>query len=913
MRNADVFVGRADELHMLRTAAEKAAQGDPWLVEVRGEAGVGKTALLRHLAEGLPGFTALWATGDPAETDYAFGLVGQLVSRVGPEHLTGLPLLGGPLAPGAAPFAVGAELVRLVGELQGGGQSVLLVVDDLQWADTESARALSFLLRRLWADSVLTVLSVRGGRNGLHALDPSLARLLLRSSQVLRIELGGMTPHDVRLLARALGQKDLDGATISELHGRTGGNALYLRTILSECPARVLTGDLVGRAAPSSIALSIGAQVRALPGPSQALLEALAVVDAPRPLAQVARLAGVEEPATALEHALRAGLMDWDPMDPTSPVALRHRLQRDAVYAMMSPARRRELHAAAAGLVDADAAWAHRVAAADSTDPVLAEELERAARAATAAGHSSRAGSYLLWASRLSTDRADRETRLLSGAVELAMSESCSRVRKLRDEAVVCSESPLRSFVLGAAAFYGLDSLEAERWFTAALDEIERTGRYTGLTASVALSLQVTYLWQGRAEAAEAAGRRALDEGTLDPRRESFARGLLLQARAMLTGPAAVLRDAPAGPDDLLWRGLLRLDAGRLAAAGGDLSAVVQRLKEATVTPFAGTRALHGLALVRYFQGSWDEAAALVDQSLSVTRAEGRLWDLAPAHMAAALLTAGRGEGDRAAGHARRAHEAAQRSGAQQDVVAAAVAEAAVAHARGDHAGVLQALEPLAGGTGEPPAYARLWKLLWRPQRVEALIHTGEYGAADEELRELRDTAPEPCFLTPTWHRLDGMLAERRGETGTALAHYRAGLAERPTADDFPLGRAELALACGRLLRRTGRRKDAVKLLHESRALLAALGAKPVLDRCEEELIVSGAHRNRGGGRGLLELTAREREVAHLVARGLTNKEIAAELFLSEKTIEFHLRSIFTKLAVTSRRQLRDQVLRTRR
>src|SRR5215472_8882334 len=192
----DVFVGRKAELASLADALARARQGEPWLVTIEGESGVGKTALARRSLAPSAGLIALWARADPGEADLEYGLIGQLLRSVDRRVLARYPLLAGDVVR-SSPFAVGVQLLSIVGELQGVGP-VALAIDDVQWADRRSVEALSFAFRRLSVDAVAVIVIVRGDRD---QLDASTRRMLLSVARRRRISLSGLSADDVAPLA----------------------------------------------------------------------------------------------------------------------------------------------------------------------------------------------------------------------------------------------------------------------------------------------------------------------------------------------------------------------------------------------------------------------------------------------------------------------------------------------------------------------------------------------------------------------------------------------------------------------------------------------------------------------------------------------------------------------------------------
>ena len=221
-------------------------------------------------------------------------------------------------------------------------------------------------------------------------------------------------------------------------------------------------------ALPRSLTEAIGVHLRVLPAETRAMLEMLSVLNLRLPLAQLSRAVEVGSPGAAIELAVAAGLVDWSPEEPTCPVAIRHPLVRDAIYAGIAAARRRTLHALAASMVSESASWKHRVAALDRPDERLAGELEQLAGEEAAGGRLALAATHLQWSADISPARADRERRLLTAALHLTLAEE-ARGLALRPEVEAAAPSPLRSCVLGTMAFSRASSprrscCSARRW-----------------------------------------------------------------------------------------------------------------------------------------------------------------------------------------------------------------------------------------------------------------------------------------------------------------------------------------------------------------------------------------------------------------------------------------------------------------
>jgi DNA-binding CsgD family transcriptional regulator len=897
----DVFVGRAAERGQLAEVAARVEAGQPWLVAIEGDPGMGKTALVRQCLAEAAGLRVLQARASLPEADLDFGIVDQLLRPAGEAVLT---------AETSAPtssFAVGARLLEVVGEQLATG-ALAIVIDDLQWVDRKSAEALTFMLRRLSVDPVLAIMTYRGPGD---LLDEPAQRMLASVENRLQITLDGLTADEVASLAAALRTESLDEKAIQGLYRRTGGHPLYLRTVLSEesgsdpwAPGRPVL--------PRSLAAAIGDRLAGLPADTQTILEMLSVLNLRIPLAQLGQAAEVESPSAAIEPAVASGLVDWSPEEPSCPVVLRHALVRDAIYAGITATRRRALHARAASVVTESASWEHRVAALDRPDEDLAAQLERLAGGEAAAGRLALSATHLQWASDISPARADRERRLLTAALQLMLAEE-SRGLALREAVEAAAPSPLRSCVLGTMAFSSGQLAEAERRFSEALAEARDDPDRQPLAAMIANRLAGTYTLLGDGEQVMTFGRWALGTGCLDAAAGSQTRTLIAIGASQVAGPLAALaelehldvdpaRIGPVDVDGLTFRGVFRLLAGDLDRAISDLTASVKLARRgATLT--LGLRAYFYLALAQYLAGAWDDVLLTAEQGFSAATIHTRRYELPLLHLAAGCVPTGRGAAEEAERHARLAEEAAGSLDYGQEKLYAAMARALVYQAAGDYLGMADALghwRDDAALDGRSRAYA----VLWRPLLIEGLVGSGQTELAAAVLGQLREGHGQVSYLRPGLAWLEGWLAEQRDAPEEARRIYSDG--EESASAQSPVYAARLLLAHGRLLRRTGQRRLAVERLRQAHALFQALRAAPFIARTEEELAACHLPGNPAKKKqSVLALTSRETEVAHLVGKGLSNPEIAAELFISRKAVEYHLGNIYAKCGLRGRQELR--------
>ena len=918
---AEVFVGRLPETDQLAACAAKVRDGEAWLAVVEGEAGIGKSAFARRLVASLEGFTVLWATGDASETDLPGGIISQLVRRVDHDLAAPFPLLAQDGAGGASASAVGGQLLLLLGVLQESRGPVAIVVDDVHWADSLSMQVLGFVLRRLWADRVLTVLLTRSDAESTVG---SLDRLVRSLERAVHVEIGGLGEDDVAQVARQLLGVRLAPGLVERLHGYTKGHPLYLRTVLAEVPVETLRDETAQRwPAPRTLRVSIKALLDQLPPDSVALLEAMAVLATRLPLATVARVAGVPDPATALGPALSAGLAQWWPTESQSPVALVHALQRDAVYDAIAPGRRRALHLAAAGVVGTGAAWAHRVAAAVAADPALAGELEQAAMTEAAAGRNALAATRLRWAAELSDERADRERRLLTACAQSLLTMQPMAAVKLRPQVEDCRPSALRSCVLGvmemlSGQFPAAEARLTEAW-REALDDPE-----SGWVAVLAGTFLATIMIRaGRGAETADVSARTLAIGDLDPATTDLTRTMLATGRMWDQGPAAALghlaylpAEATEVPNDqldsLATRGVCNLFLARIPAARADLAAVALRDRQGAGSKL-GHLSLALLAVAEYVAGDWNASESSADRAQTIAAAQDHVFGDAAAGFAGVCVLAGRGQWEEALARIDTLDRMNQAFGAPAvETMFWALAGATLAQARADSAAMLSALEPLLDRATEGPdgpvrlRYKPFW--LWQQSLlVEALTGTGELKAAASALDALTSEYDGTGYMRLVTARLSGHLAEAQDRPRDALAIYEQALVRaRGAEDDAPFFRAKLEHAYGRVLVATGSgsRREAARWFRSAHDRFSALRAAPFLERCDTDLAVIGlAAPGRTGG-GLAALTERELSVVHLIMDGRTNQEAAAELYVSQKTVEYHLSNIYAKLGISSRRQL---------
>ena len=906
-----VFVGRASELAVLAAAAAAARRGQPQVVLIEGDAGGGKSSLLTRFASGLAGATVLRAGGDEAELLLPYGIVGQLVASArgaggGPPGLLAAELSGG-----VDPLAVGADLVGWLGQFQ---MMVLVVIDDLQWADGPSARALLFALRRLQADPVLVVVSARPG--GLPRLGEGWLRFLAGDHRAGRVRLGGLAPAEVVALGRALGAGELPRRAVSRLLEETGGNPLYCRAVLEEAGAggRDLGGGTLK--VPRSLAGVVRGRVNALSPAARQLVVAAAVLGQHCELAVAVALAGLGDPVPALEEAMAEGVLIEQPGGMAAGIGFPHLLVQRAVYDDLSPTRRRRLHARAAGRVDRHQALAHRVAASVGPDGQLAGELEAAGRDARRHGRTAQAAAWLAQAATVSSDPAAADRRLLHAVETLVGSGDLAEAQILAARVRAAGPSARRSRMLGTLDFLAGRAAAAEAHLLDAWQAHDPV-RDAAQGAAAASQLAVVCLIAGRIREAIGWGERAAQAADAPPAVRHRALGMLAIALfADKRAPEGLARLAflPAAPsevpredtDALVMRGLVRLWAEDLAGAIADLSTAVARLRGGVPLRTASL-CLSYLAAAEGLLGSWDDAVLHAELAVSLAQDADRVWEFGTVHGVAAVVPALRGDWEAASAHVRMATTAGQAVGAPWAIAAAGTARAFLAMARGDLEGVADAAAAV-HATGRVK-FLTLCRYDWRPLEIDALIGLGRLGQAETALAELE------ADLSPAGPPSALMAAARlRGDLATAAGHHAAAAAAFETAWRHaqglrvPLALAQLEISDARRLRAAGQPQAAVARLRAARQRLITLGAQPLLEACDRELAAGGATVEPETVPAFVGLTPAEQAVARLVATGRSNRQTAAELYVSVKTVEFHLGHIFDKLGIRSRTDLTARI-----
>ena len=625
------FVGRQRELRVLEEKLSEARTGHPQVVYLEADPGAGKSTLLSKFAASITDALVLEVGADEDETLLAFGVIDQLLSGV-------------PTDPGTDPMAVGTGLVSLLDDLQSDGQVVALLIDDLQWIDRPSSRALLFALRRLRADTVLTVVAAR--RDGLS--DSGWARFVAGDARVTRIPLEGFDATDLIEMATALELGSLSRRGAMRLLAHTGGNPLYCRALLQEIgvPALNAAQDL-GLPAPRDLSAVILTRVAGLSVEAQTFLAAASVLGHHAPIAATATVAELADFQSGYDEAIDAGLLvDRSP----SEFTFGHPLYRAAIYADLSTTNRRRLHSEAAKVVGGRAALVHRVAAALGTDEELANQLEAAAAVNDAEGSAGAAAWALERAAALSPAGVERERRLLDAAVvHLGAADTDAAARVLAGSVVSSARRDALTGLLGV--YMGLPTT-ADRLMAAWTAHDPDAEPEIG--ARAATSLANWMVISGRPDEGLVWAERAVASTVPDSALWAMARTAqaytLGQAGRATEGLVALEflpeagNDAPLTRiDSLIMRGILALYVDDLPASIADLGIAAARLGSGVPATYPIPCLAH-LSEAHFRRGDWDAAMTYAQLATSLAQDVDRPLDLVRAHSRAAHVLSMRGQ-----------------------------------------------------------------------------------------------------------------------------------------------------------------------------------------------------------------------------------------------------------------------------
>jgi DNA-binding CsgD family transcriptional regulator len=905
------LIGRRAERDVLDQLVSAVCASDSRALVVHGEPGVGKTALLEYVAERESGCKVTRVAGIQSEMELAFTGLHQLcapmLSRLGrlpaPQREALRTAFG--MSAGSPPdqFLIGLSVLSLLSDAAD-EQPLLCLIDDQQWLDRASAQILAFVARRLGAEAVGIVFATRVPGVELAGL-PELV-------------VGGLPKADARTLLDSVLPGSLDGRVRDQIVAETRGNPLALM----ELPRRMTSAELAGgfglpAATPLAGAVeeSFRSRHAALPAEAQLLL-LLAAADPTGDPALVWRAAerlGIS--AAAAADAAEAGLAEIG-----TQVRFRHPLARSAAYWSASPAERRAVHGALAEVtdptLDPDRRIWHLAEAAPGPDEDIAEELERSADQVRARGGLAAAAAFLERAARLSLDPARRAGRALAAAhtkvqagafeaaTDLLVMATCGPLDELHRARIDLLRAQL-AFATSRGGDAPLLLLAAARRFEPIEAGLARETYLDAINAA-AFAGRLASPGGGVREVARAAASAPRPPRTprppdilLDGLAANFAEGYTA-AVPHLREALRTFGDDMSADEELRWMWLFNLAAlhlwdderwDPLSVRYLQLTRKVGALNELPL-------ALSTRAMMLLFAGELTAASALIDEQSTVTEATGS--NLAP--YAAMRLAALRGREVETSALIELTKSQVPQRGEGIGVACAEWAKAVLRNGFGDY----------------PEAMAAAQSALYH-QEYPDVRYPGIANWAAAELIE----AAVRSGMTETATAAMGWIAEMTAASGTDWAlgvemRSRALMAEGEDAERLYRAaithfgrsrvRAELArahLIYGEWLLRERRRIDAREQLHTALHMLETMGMAAFAERARRELVAAGAAAaKRTAITSTVELTAQETQIARMARDGLSNPEIGARLFISAKTVQYHLRKVFAKLGITSRGQL---------
>jgi DNA-binding CsgD family transcriptional regulator len=904
-----MLYGRERERSRIGELLDGARKSRSAALVISGEAGVGKSALLEDACQQASDMRVLRGSGVESEANLPFATLHQVVRPVlglldrlpepQAEALRGA--LGLAAAGGDDRFLVSLAALSLLSEAAE-EEPLLCLVDDAHWLDDASADALVFVARRLRAEGVVMLFACREG--GSRRFEP-------RGLPELR--LAGLDAAAAGALIDQQAGVRLSPEIRERLIADTAGNPLALIELSSTLSPGQLSGaePVLGPIPVSTrVERAFLERVRRLPVPTQTLL-LVAAADESGDLATVLRAAAeLGAGGEALDAAEQSGLVQIR----GGKVELRHPLVRSAVYQGAPLSMRRTAHAALAsvlrGAVDADRRAWHRAAASIVPDASVVEELERAAERARRRSAFAAASLAFERTAALTEDDHERAQRLIAAGEDAWQGGHIQRSRMLLQRARPLTADPIERADI--ARFLGLIEMTDGVPADACHDLITAAREVAPLDGERALQLlsiaSVSAIYGGKRELATEVAALARDlplrDTPLARLLVEFLLGLDAHCRGDFRVAAMRFRVALAQRIDhedeaLAANPAWLLFAGRAAIYLGDDEAIVRAVRSAAARARAGgllgvlSHILPRLAYADLWAGRWASALAHTREGLELGHEHQQQYLIADQLGVLALVLAHRGEEEECRSRAAEAREvaSAHRFAPPMEFT--------------DWA--LTLLELGLGRAQEAFRRARqitatLLSLLAALDRIEAAIRAGERESAREWLASFEPWAES---LEVPWARAialhcGALLAD---DDADAECRFRQALAIHADSTR-PFERARTELAFGEFLRRSRRRVEARQHLRAALDQFESLGATLWAERARVELRASGQTARKRDPSARADLTAQELQIARFVADGLSNRDVAARLFLSPRTIDFHLRNIFRKLEISSRVEL---------
>jgi DNA-binding CsgD family transcriptional regulator len=896
-------IGRDEELDSMFAFLARPAEGAAALV-LEGEAGIGKSTLWRAGVEAARGRGSCVLSSRPAEAERGLthaglgDLFGDVLESVLPalpaprRHALEVALLVEQDPRGVDPRTLGVA-VRSALEVLVAEGPVVLAIDDVQWLDPSSASALAFALRRLDESSILLLLARRLGER---AETPDLEQAI-GADRRERLHVGPLSLGAIHRLVQAHLALTLARPTLLRVHETSGGNPFYALEL-----ARALGAD-VDPTQPLRVPKTLDGLVRArldeLPAATQdALLLAAAVG---RPSAELFASLDVTQPV--LDPAVAARV--FERTDGT--IRFTHPLLASVVYQGVSADERRRVHGRLAAVVaDPLDRARHLALSTDSPDTRIAAVVEKSAAVASSRGAPMAAAELAEHALRLTPPDAqsDRHRRALAAASAQRSAGEWTRARKILADLL----DERRAGSLRAETLVLLAELESVGRSGPLLEDALRE------TSSPALRCEIhcRLAWATRFKPSFDHARAALEVAEQLDDDELRRRARAVQAiMDWFAGKAKAPDDLPARARDFPSAvGGEQLVREATLAVVNTLAPLPKRDEARTLFEREyeewrdrdeprSSRALWGLAWVEFWAGRWALGADYAARARDISVQYGL--EVPQDHLPIAVIAVHRGQLDLAREHSERALELSQEQFGLRPPQHMAVI-GLVARCNGDVTGAMEWLEQAerqaaAFGWGEPSVR---W---WSGDQIEVLL---ELGLVEDAIRVLDAWEADAARVAREWvsahaTRCRGLVAAAEGDVARAASILERAVAEHGEVGD-PFGAARALLVLGIVRRRARQKRDAREAIQAALDEFEQLEAPTWVDKARSELARIGGRRREEG------LTPAERRVADLVAEGRTNREVAAALFLTERTVASHLSHVYAKLGVRSRTELARQL-----
>ncbi|MFF4845488.1 helix-turn-helix transcriptional regulator [Streptomyces collinus] len=905
MTTQRTLIGRTGQLRQMSEIAERAARGNRQILFLCGPLGIGKTTLLEALAAGLAGFRQAQLQGTPGERLIEYAVANRLLQILRAEGWNE----GKRIRADSAVLSAGGALIAAVDDFKA-GHPLLLVLEDAHHADAASLQALGFMLLRMPHDRLLTVVTTEHAHQTRREMG-----LVQDQPGAIQIDVSGLTRAETRDFLATTSAAPVSASRLSVVHRWSGGNPLYLRALTRATGADgLLPENPAHGTVPPSLAQIVRDWSISFPPEGTRVLQALAVLGTPADLPVLQRVTGSSTLLDDVEPLITEGAAQWIVTGGgQGRIALMHAGQRDALYASTPLGERKRLHRSAAAVLDPPDRWRHQIAAAETYDPELARQLWQAVAIELHQGIPSLAAEYLLGIAEVDPDAESRTTALLRAVRLLVLSGHYQTALSHAPRVTATAAGPERSEVLGLLEIArGHDAGAAEYLHMArrGYSDDENTGRASAELASVQASL-------GLGRQAIKSARHAIAHST-DPTVLGQAHSVISFASALLGGPAeglrtlSHLRDNPTDVavhdlGSLACRGILRGLTGQLHSALRDLTVASRRKAPhlARRNDFGAVVHAVGCHLVL---GAFTEASRMLSLGLDEAQTTGRVNDFVVLHGMSAALASFQGRWEAAREDLAEVRAVAEASDFVGPYFHLAQASSVLALAQQDWRMVIESLADVVRQSSHCDR-VRVYRLWCLPQLGVAYARRGQADAADgiaARLEDLQSYGALPRVCT-AWVR--GNASATRGDLHAALRHLRDGLAVDSDGGEPALHRALLRRDYGRLLIDCGDPNEATRQLSQASARFREMGAAPLEAQCAELMRrTDNAARMTRAQRFWESLTDREQDVCKLVGQGWTNKEIARELYVTTKTVEYHLRNIYGKADVANRRQVRDLV-----